>query len=45
MGELKHPVVIPNHGDGTAVGDGPLMKVRGQREGVTLNPFGAKKWC
>lgn len=42
MGQLKHPVVIPNHGDGTAVGDGPPVKVRGRREGVTLDPFSAK---
>lgn len=44
-GTAQAPHGDPYHGDGTAIGDGPPMKVRKQRKGVTLNPFSVKKWC
>lgn len=37
------PMVMPIHGDDMVVGGGSPTKARGQREGVTLNPFSDKK--
>lgn len=44
-GIAQAPHGDPHHGDGTEIGDGPPMNVRVQREGVTVDPFSAKKLC
>lgn len=44
-GTAQAPHGDSHHEVGEMGGDGPPMKLRGQREGVTLHPFSAKKWC
>lgn len=44
-GTAQEPRGDPHRGDGTEGGNGPPLKVDGQREGVTLDAFSAKKWC